>query len=235
VRAQVAMGARVIKFAATGGVLSNVSGGLGRAMTPEEMRAIIETAHALGRKVAAHSHAAEGTRAALEAGVDSIEHGTFLDDDTIRLFKTKGAYLVPTEIAPVAALAQARGGALPPATIVKAEEAAAAMAASHRRAYAAGVKIAFGTDTGVSKHGDNATEFAVMVKNGLTPTQAIAAATVGAADLLGRSDIGTLAPGKTADIIAVATSPLNDVTQLEHVTFVMHRGVVAKSPAGDLR
>lgn len=228
VRAQVALGARVIKFAATGGVLSNVSGGLGRAMTPEEMRAIIDTAHALGRKVAAHSHAAEGTKAALEAGVDSIEHGTFLDDETIKLFKTKGAYLVPTEIAPVAALAQARGGALPPATIVKAEAAAAAMAANHRRAYAAGVKIAFGTDTGVSKHGDNATEFALLVKNGLTPTQAIAAATVAAADLLGRDDIGTLAPGKTADIIAVSGSPLEDVTRLEHVDFVMHRGTVAE-------
>jgi imidazolonepropionase-like amidohydrolase len=227
VRAQVALGARVIKFAATGGVLSNVSGGLGRAMTPEEMRAIIDTAHTLGRKVAAHSHAIEGTRAALEAGVDSIEHGTFLDDETIRLFKAKGAYLVPTEIAPVAALAQARGGALPPATIVKAESAAAAMAASHRRAYAAGVKVAFGTDTGVSKHGDNATEFALLVRNGLTPAQAIAAATVGAADLLGRDDIGTLAPGKTADIIAVTGSPLQDVTRLEHVDFVMHRGTVA--------
>ncbi len=232
VRAQVSLGARVIKFAATGGVLSNVSGGLGRAMTPEEMRAIIDTAHALGRKVAAHSHAAEGTKAALEAGVDSIEHGTFLDDDTIRLFKAKGAYLVPTEIAPVAALAQARGGALPPATIVKAEEAAAAMAVNHRRAYAAGVKVAFGTDTGVSKHGDNATEFALLVQNGLTPTQAIVAATVSAADLLGRNDIGTLAPGKTADIIAVAGSPLQDVTRLQHVDFVMHRGVVAKAAGG---
>ncbi len=228
VRAQVGLGAKVIKFAATGGVLSNVSGGLGRAMTPEEMRAIIDTAHALGRKVAAHSHAAEGTKAALEAGVDSIEHGTFLDDDTIRLFKAKGAYLVPTEIAPVAALAQARGGALPPATLAKAEQAAAAMAANHRRAYAAGVKVAFGTDTGVSKHGDNATEFALLVKNGLSPAQAIAAATVGAADLLGRDDIGTLAPGKTADIIAVSSSPLSDVTRLEHVDFVMHRGTIVK-------
>lgn len=234
VRAQVGLGAKVIKFAATGGVLSNVSGGLGRAMTPEEMRAIIDTAHALGRKVAAHSHAAEGTKAALEAGVDSIEHGTFLDDETIRLFKAKGAYLVPTEIAPVAALAQARGGALPPATIVKAEQAAAAMAANHRRAYAAGVKVAFGTDTGVSKHGDNASEFALLVQNGLTPAQAIAAATVGAADLLGRDDIGTLAPGKTADIIAVAGSPLQDVTRLQHVDFVMHRGVVAKMKPGSL-
>ncbi len=231
VRAQVALGARVIKFAATGGVLSNVSGGLGRAMTPDEMRAIIDTAHMLGRKVAAHSHATEGTRAALEAGVDSIEHGTFLDDGTIRLFKTRGAYLVPTEIAPVAALAQARGGALPAATIVKAESAAAAMAASLRRAYAAGVKVAFGTDTGVSKHGDNATEFALLVRNGLTPAQAIAAATSGAADLLGRDDIGTLAPGKTADIIAVRGSPLEDVSQLTHVDFVMHRGVVAKAVA----
>ena len=229
VRAQVALGARVIKFAATGGVLSNVSGGLGRAMTPDEMRAIVDTAHALGRKVAAHSHAAEGTRAALAAGVDSVEHGTFLDDDTIRLFKSTGAYLVPTEIAPVAALAQARGGALPPATIAKAEAAAAAMAANHRRAYAAGVKVAFGTDTGVSKHGDNATEFAAMVRNGLTPAQAIAAATVAAADLLGRDDIGELAPGKTADIIAVSGSPLRDVTRLEHVDFVMHRGRIAKA------
>ena len=228
VRAQVALGARVIKFAATGGVLSNVSGGLGRAMTPEEMRAIIETAHGLGRKVAAHSHAADGTKAALEAGVDSIEHGTFLDADAIKLFKAKGAYLVPTEIAPIAALAQARSGALPPATIEKAEAAAAAMTASHRRAFAAGVKIAFGTDTGVSKHGDNATEFAQLVKNGLTPAQAIVTATVAAADLLGRDDIGTLTPGKTADIIAVAASPLDDVTRLEHVDFVMHRGKVVR-------
>jgi imidazolonepropionase-like amidohydrolase len=229
VRAQVALGARVIKFAATGGVLSNVSGGLGRAMTPEEMKAIIDTAHALGRKVAAHSHAAEGTKAALEAGVDSIEHGTFLDDETIRLFKAKGAYLVPTEIAPVAALAQARGGALPPATIVKAEQAAAAMAANHARAYAAGVKVAFGTDTGVSKHGENATEFALLVRNGLSPAKAIAAATVGAADLLGRDDIGTIAPGKVADIIAVRGSPLDDVTRLERVDFVMHRGAIVKT------
>ncbi len=233
VRAQVSLGARVIKFAATGGVLSNVSGGLGRAMTPEEMRAIVDAAHALGRKVAAHSHAAEGTKAALEAGVDSIEHGTFLDDDTIALFKARGAWLVPTEIAPVAALAQARGGALPPATIAKAEAAATAMAANHRRAYAAGVKVAFGTDTGVSKHGDNAGEFALMVENGLTPTQAIVAATVGAAELLGRDDIGTLAPGKTADIIAVTGSPLQDVTRLRHVDFVMHRGTIAKATPND--
>jgi len=229
VRAQVGMGAQVIKFAATGGVLSNVAGGLGRAMTPEEMSAIVTTAHALGRKVAAHSHAAEGAKAALEAGVDSIEHGTFIDDETVKLFKAKGAYLVPTMIAPVTALAQARGGQLPPATIPKAEAAAAAAAESHARAIRAGVKIAFGTDTGVSKHGDNAKEFALMVRAGMTPAQAIRAATVSAADLLGRSaELGTLEPGHAADLIAVTGSPLDDVTRLERVDFVMHRGVVAK-------
>jgi imidazolonepropionase-like amidohydrolase len=229
VRAQIGLGAKVIKFAATGGVLSNVAGGLGKAMTLEEMKAIVETAHAMGRKVAAHSHAADGTRAALEAGVDSIEHGTFLDDPAIASFKSHGAYLVPTMMAPLAALAQARSGALPAATIPKAEAAAAAMLASHRRAIAAGVKIAFGTDTGVSRHGDNAQEFALMVAAGMTPMQAIRAATVGGADLLGRDDVGTIVAGKSADIIAVGTSPLSDVRALEHVDFVMHKGAVALS------
>lgn len=227
VRRQVGLGARVIKFAATGGVLSNVSGGLSRAMTPDEMRAIVETAHALGRKVAAHSHAAEGTKAALAAGVDSIEHGSFLDDEAVRLLKAKNAYLVPTMLAAPTAVAQARGGQLPPATIAKAEAAVAAAKASHRRAVAAGVRVAFGTDTGVSKHGENGREFALMVEAGMTPAQAIGAATVAAADLLGREDIGTIAPGKTADIIAVEGSPLHDVRRLERVGFVMHRGIVA--------
>lgn len=231
VRAQVGLGAQVIKFAATGGVLSNVAGGLGRAMTPEEMRAIIETAHGFGRKVAAHSHAAEGTKAALEAGVDTIEHGSFLDDEAIRLFKAKGAYLVPTMIAPVTAVQQARSGALPANTIPKAEAAAAAAMASHKKAIAAGVKVAFGTDTGVSKHGDNAKEFALLVQAGMPPAAAIRAATVSAADALGRDDVGAIVPGKRADIIAVDASPLEDVTRLEHVAFVMHHGVVAQTPA----
>ncbi|MFS0771995.1 amidohydrolase family protein [Sphingomonas sp. 1P08PE] len=230
-RRQIGLGAQVVKITATGGVLSNVSGGLGRAFTPEEMRAIVETAHGLGRKVAAHSHAADGTKAALEAGVDSIEHGSFLDDEAIALLKKTGAYLVPTELAPVAALAQARSGALPPATIPKAEAAAAAMVDSHRRALRAGVKFAFGTDSGVSKHGINAQEFALLVDSvGMTPAQAIRTATMAAADLLGKSgEIGTLAPGKTADLIAVSGSPLDDVRRLEAVDFVMHRGIVAKS------
>jgi imidazolonepropionase-like amidohydrolase len=229
-RRQIGLGAQMVKITATGGVLSNVSGGLGRAFTPEEMRAIVETAHGLGRKVAAHSHAADGTKAALIAGVDSIEHGSFLDDEAIALLKKTGAYLVPTELAPVAALAQARAGQLPPATVPKAEAAAAAMVTSHRKAYQAGVKFAFGTDSGVSKHGINAQEFALLVdKIGMTPMQAIRTATVAAADLLGQSDrIGTLAPGKAADLIAVAGSPLEDVRRLETVDFVMHGGAIVR-------
>ena len=227
---QIGLGAQVIKITSTGGVLSNVSGGLGRAFTPEDMKAIVDTAHNLGRKVAAHSHAAEGTKAALAAGVDSIEHGSFIDDEAIAAFKKAGAYLVPTEIAPVAAVAQARAGALPPATIPKAEAAAAAMQESHRRAYKAGVKFAFGTDSGVSKHGDNAQEFALLVeKVGMTPADAIRSATVTAAEVLGQGNvIGTIEPGKQADIIAVDASPLSDVRQLERVRFVMRKGAVAK-------
>ena len=229
VRAQIGLGAQVIKFAATGGVLSNVAGGLGRQMTPEEMKAIIDTAHGFGRRVAAHSHAAEGTAAAIEAGVDTIDHGTFLDDATIRLFKARGTWLVPTMLAPVAALAQGRAGALPPATIPKAEAAAAVARVSHAKAFAAGVKVAFGTDTGVSKHGENAREFALMVGAGMTPAAAIRAATIDAADALGRKDqLGSIEPGKTADIIAVAGDPLADVTRLEQVDFVMHGGMTVK-------
>ena len=231
VRRQIGLGAQVIKFMATGGVLSNVSGGLGRAMQPEEMKAIVETAHALGRKTAAHSHAAEGTRAAVEAGVDTIEHGTFLDDATIKLMKAHGTWLVPTMLAPRTALAQARAGMLPPATVPKAEQAAAAAIDSHRRAIAAGVKIAFGTDTGVSKHGDNAQEFALMVAAGMTPAQAIKTATVGAAEALDRPGLGRIAPGLAADIIAVDGDPLADVRQLEDVDFVMKAGKVVKHEA----
>ena len=229
VRRQIGLGAQVIKFMATGGVLSNVSGGLGRAMQPDEMKAIIETAHALGRKAAAHSHAAEGTRAAVEAGVDTIDHGTFLDDATIKLMKARGTWLVPTMLAPATALLQARGGMLPPATVPKAEQAAAAAIESHRKAIAAGVRIAFGTDTGVSKHGDNAQEFALMVAAGMTPAQAIKAATVSAAEALGRPGLGRIAPGVAADIIAVDGDPLADVRQLEDVDFVMKGGQVVKN------
>ncbi|MBP8232931.1 amidohydrolase family protein [Rhizorhabdus sp.] len=229
VREQVALGAQVIKYMSTGGVLSNVSGGLGRAMTDEEMKAIIDTAHGLGRKVATHSHAAAGTKAAIAAGVDTVDHGTFLDDETIKAFKANGTWLVPTMIAPVTAVEQARAGALPPAVIPKAEEAAAAAFTNHSKAIAAGVKVAFGTDSGVSRHGLNAREFTLLVKAGMTPAAALKTATVNAAEALGRSaSIGTIEPGKDADIIAVAGSPLEDVARMEKVDFVMRHGVVHK-------
>lgn len=230
VRQQIALGAQVIKYMSTGGVLSNVSGGLGRAMTDAEMTAIIDTAHGLGRKVATHSHAAAGTKAAVAAGVDTVDHGSFLDDETIAMMKKNGTWLVPTMMAPAAALEQARKGLLPPAVIPKAEEAAAAAFASHSKAYAAGVKVAFGTDSGVSRHGDNAQEFSMMVKAGMTPAMALKTATLNAAEALGRADsIGSIAPGKHADIIAVAGSPLDDIKRMEQVEFVMRQGVVHKA------
>lgn len=230
VRQQIALGAQVIKYMSTGGVLSNVSGGLGRAMTDAEMKAIIDTAHGLGRKVATHSHAAAGTKAAVAAGVDTVDHGSFLDDEAIALMKKNGTWLVPTMMAPAAALEQARKGLLPPAVIPKAEEAAAAAFASHSKAYAAGVKVAFGTDSGVSRHGDNAQEFAMMVRAGMSPAMALKTATLNAAEALGRANsIGSIAPGKQADIIAVAGNPLADIKRMEQVEFVMRHGVIHKA------
>jgi imidazolonepropionase-like amidohydrolase len=229
VRNQVSQGAEVIKFAATGGVNSNVAGGLARQMFEDEMKAIVDTARTFGRKATAHAHGKDGIDAALRAGVDSIEHGSFIDDETVALFKQRGAYLVPTMLAPVAALAQARRGDRPPASLAKAEEAAAAARTSHQRAFKAGVKVAFGTDSGVPPHGINAQEFKLMVDAGMAPMMAIQTATVNAADLLGRSaSLGTIEPGKDADIIAVAGDPVADVTRLERVDFVMRRGTVHK-------
>lgn len=229
VRNQISFGADVIKIAASGGVLSNVPGGLAQQMMDDEIKAVVQTARSFGRKVAAHAHGSDGVNAALRAGVDSIEHGTFTDDETFRLYRQSGAYFVPTLLAPVAALADGRRGALTPAQLQKAEEAAGSGERSFARAVREGVKIAFGTDAGVARHGDNAQEFALMVKNGMTPAAAIRSATVGAADLLGRSDrIGTIAPGKDADIVAVRGDPLADVRLLENVQFVMKHGRVHK-------
>ncbi|HKU16113.1 MAG TPA: amidohydrolase family protein [Steroidobacteraceae bacterium] len=229
VREQISQGADVIKFAATGGVNSNIAGGLNQQMFADEMKAIIDTAHMFGRKVAAHAHGQNGIKTALESGVDTIEHGTYTDAQTNALFKKNGAWLVPTMIAPHAALAQAKAGARSKATLAKAEEAAAAHAKNIGAAIRDGVKIAFGTDTGVSDHGKNAQEFALLVKAGMTPAAAIRAATLDAATVLDRADrLGTIEAGKDADIIAVATSPLNDVTELERVQFVMRKGVVHK-------
>ena len=229
VREQISKGAEVIKFMATGGVNSDIAGGLNQQMMPDEMKAIVDTAHMFGRKVAAHAHGADGVRAALEAGVDSIEHGIYTDEAAIAVFKRRGAYLVPTMLAPKAALEQARAGSRNPNTLAKAEEANKVAGTNWARAIRSGVKIAFGTDSGVGSHGTNGQEFALMVAAGMTPAAAIQAATVNAADLLGRSaTLGTIEAGKDADLVAVARSPLTDVTELERVRFVMRRGVVHK-------
>jgi imidazolonepropionase-like amidohydrolase len=227
VRSQISQGADVIKFTATGGVMSNIAGGLGRQMFDDEMKAIVDTAHLFGRKVAAHAHGEDGIAAALRAGVDSIEHATYTSAETNALFKKSNAWLVPTMVAPHAALAQARAGTTSRATLAKAEETVAAHNGNIAKAIKDGVRIAFGTDSGVSAHAQNAKEFALLVKAGLTPAAAIRSATIDAATLLSREkELGSLEPGKQADIVAVATSPLDDVTVLERVRFVMRRGVV---------
>lgn len=233
VRAQVKRGADVIKLTATGGVLSNTAAGVNQQFFPDELEAIVRTAHSLHRKVAAHAHGTDGINAALRAGVDSIEHGSFLDDESISLFKQTGAYLVPTLLAgrTVIDMASDPSQHMPPAIRFKAMQVGPVMRESFSKAYRGGVKIAFGTDSGVSAHGENAREFELMVEAGMKPEDAIVAATVSAADLLGMSDeIGTIAPGKSADIIAVRKSPITDISQLRQVVFVMARGVVEKRP-----
>jgi imidazolonepropionase-like amidohydrolase len=226
-REQISQGADVIKFTATGGVNSNIAGGLGQQLFDDEMKAIVETAHLFGRRVAAHAHGVDGIVAALRAGVDSIEHATYTDAATIAEFKRSKAWLVPTMVAPHAALAQARAGSRSRATLAKAEETVAVHNENIAKAIQDGVRIAFGTDSGVADHGKNAKEFALLVKAGMTPGAAIRAATIDAATLLDRANrIGSLEPGKDADIIAVATSPLDDVTVLERIRFVMRQGVV---------
>jgi imidazolonepropionase-like amidohydrolase len=229
VRDQISLGAEVIKIAATGGVLSNVAGGLNQQMLPDEMAAIVETAKSFGRRVAAHAHGVDGINAALRAGVDSIEHGTFTNDETFRLYRQSGAYYVPTLIAPAAAVADGQRGALTQAQFDKAKEASGNAERSFARAVRENIKIAFGTDSGVSRHGDNAQEFALMVRNGMAPMAAIRSATVDAATLLGRLDrIGTIEAGKDADIIAVDGDPTQNIRLLENVGFVMKHGRVHK-------
>lgn len=230
-RERVRDGADIIKITATGGVLSQTAAGLGQQFTDAELAAIVQAAHAMGRKVTAHAHGADGINSFLKAGGDSIEHGTYANEESAALFKQTGAYLVPTLLAGdfVAREAAKPDTFLSPAQQQKALEAGPKMLDMARRMHAAGVKIAFGTDTGVSAHGDNAQEFALLVKAGMTPLQAIQAATVNAADHFGLSaEIGSIAPGKTADIIAVDGDPLGNVRELESVDFVMAKGKVYK-------
>ncbi|HYE45461.1 MAG TPA: amidohydrolase family protein [Caulobacter sp.] len=230
-REQVRAGADVIKITATGGVLSPTAAGLAQQFSEEEIEAIVEAAHSMGRKVTAHAHGGDGINTFLKAGGDSIEHGTYLDAESIKLFKSRGAWLVPTLLAGdfVAREAAKPNTWMVPAVKAKALEAGPKMLDMARRAHAGGVKIAFGTDSGVSPHGQNAQEFALLVKAGMSPIDAIRAATVWAAEHLGLSGLlGSLTVGKAADIVAVKGDPLADVTVLEKVSFVMKGGVIYK-------
>jgi len=227
VRRQIDRGADVIKFATTGGVNSGT--GLATRMNEDEARALVDTAHAYGRKVAVHAHGADGIKLALRAGADSIEHGTVMDDEIIRLMKAKGTYYVPTLSTVNGYLERlaADPNAYAPDVKKQIDWRIGITGQSLAKAYPAGVKIAFGTDAGVSKHGRNADEFELMVKYGMPPIEAIKAATVNAADLLGLGkEIGTIETGKSADLIAVAGDPLADVRVLKSVAFVMVRGDV---------
>jgi imidazolonepropionase-like amidohydrolase len=230
VRQAVKNGADVIKITATGGVLSNTNAGTGQQFFNDELEAIVEAATKMGRKVTAHAHGKDGIESALKAGVQSIEHGTYLDANTARLFKKHDATLVPTVLAGMTVVDWAKNSDwLPPNSAKKALEVGPQMQDMASIAYRNGVKIAFGTDTGVSKHGENAKEFQYMLDAGMSAQEAIASATVIAADHIGMGDkIGTLEAGKQADLIAVHGNPLNDIEELMDVDFVMKGGVVYK-------
>jgi len=236
VRRQIARGADVIKIATTGGVNSRIGAGLGQQMFDDEAKAIVETAHLYHKKVAVHAHGADGIALALRAGADSIEHGTLMDDADIKLLRQTGAYYVPT-LSTVNGYKE-RLAKNPEAytgeVLEKIQWRIGITGKALERAVPAGVKIAFGTDAGVSLHGRNADEFELMVAHGMTPATAIQAATVNAADLLGLADqVGSLETGKRADLIAVSGDPLSDVTVLKRVEFVMKDGRVEKDVARD--
>ena len=232
VRKQIRRGVDVIKIATTGGVNSRIGSGLGRQIFDDEVKALVDTAHLYGKKVAVHAHSDDGINAALAVGADSIEHGTMLTDETIKLFKAAGAYYVPT-LSTVNGYIErlaANPNAYPPDVLTKVKWRIGVTGKSLAKAYPAGVKIAFGTDAGVSKHGKNADEFELMVKYGMPASAAIQAATMNAATLLGvDKQVGSLEPGKAADLIAVAGDPIVDITTLKSVRFVMKDGRVFKA------
>jgi imidazolonepropionase-like amidohydrolase len=232
-------GADSIKIASTGGVLSNTATGVEQQMMDDELKAVVDAARNYGRDVAAHAHGKEGIEAALRAGVRSIEHGTYADAETFRLFKRSDAFLVPTVLAgeTVTEWAADPNTFLTPPQKAKAATVGPQIKDMLGRAHKAGVRIAFGTDSGVSRHGENAREFGLMVEAGMTPEEAIRSATVtGSQNVSMEDEIGTIEEGKLADIIAVDGDPFEDITVLENgVVFVMKDGEVAKGPAADLR
>lgn len=227
VRRAVRDGADLIKICATAGVLS-LSDDIGPAqMTPAELEAVISTAAMLNRRVAAHAHGLEGIRNAVQAGITTIDHGSVLDDPVIAEMRRRGTWLVPTMMAYDAVVRMTEAGMLPPGPAAKTRAIAPLVRESHRRAFQAGVPVAFGTDAGVFPHGQNAGEFRLMVEAGLPPARALLAATRHAADALGRlADLGTIEAGKLADLVAVPGDPLADIRAMERVSFVMKDGVV---------
>jgi imidazolonepropionase-like amidohydrolase len=237
VRYQVKSGADVIKMCATGGVLSEGDAVGATQYTYEEMKALVDEATKLGRKVAAHAHGTEGIKIAVRAGVSSIEHGSFLDEEGAKMMAQRGTFLVPTMMAGEAVERFAKNGVLTGLRAEKALAAAAAMRNTTRIAVANHVQIAFGTDAGVIPHGTNAREFGLMVEwGGLTPMAALNAGAMNAAKLLGwEAKVGSLAPGKFADIVAVPGNPLADIHVTERVSFVMKGGVVYKGEGAESR
>jgi len=230
VREVIKYGADVIKFCATGGVLSKGDDPQASQYTLEEMKALVADAHRLGRKVAAHAHGAQGILWASQAGVDSVEHGSYINEAAIAEMKKNGTYLVPTRYLGDWLAENMQKIGMPEMYAKKEREIMPIIDNNLKRAFASGVKVAFGTDAAVYPHGLNAREFAVYVRLGMTPLQAIQTATVNAADLLGWSDkVGTLDAGKWADLIAVDGDPLQDITTLQHVKFVMKGGAVIKN------
>jgi imidazolonepropionase-like amidohydrolase len=229
VRIQLKYGADLIKVCATGGVLSLTDAVDTPQLTQAEMDALVDEAHRLGKKTAAHAHGAEGAKVAIRAGIDSIEHGSFLDDEALRMMRERGTYLVPTVMA--VEFTGRRSRSYPPEIASKAKAAADSHAGVLRKAIQMGVRIALGTDSAVSPHGLNGQEFGLLVAHGMTPAAALRAGTQVDSVLLGlAASIGTLEAGKQADIVAVPGNPLTDIRATERVAFVMKAGIVYKRP-----
>jgi imidazolonepropionase-like amidohydrolase len=227
IRYAVKHGADVIKIMSSGGVLSAGDALDHRQFSDEELHLLVEEANFLGRRVCSHAHGTDGIKAAVVAGVASIEHGTYVDEEGLRLMKEKGTFLVPTRLAGETVMAHADAGLLPDWAVAKAREAGTAMRTNFSRAVKSGVRIALGTDSGVYPHGQNGREFKLMCDGGMSPMASLLAGTREAAELIGRNDVGVLEPGRWADLVAVEGDPLSDITVLERPAVVMKGGRIA--------